>query len=105
MSEGIRSGGELDSFELTIQNAGNGTYQQGFRESGYPDQQTVAPRKYRREDLLDHFILADHDLMQFVHHHVMVTFEFLQKFVKVAFFGSQGISILSRGSGLTDSKC
>ena len=60
MSLGMRSGRELDPVEREVQRLGDGLHHQRLREARHPDEQRMPARQHRREDPLDHVVLA-HD--------------------------------------------
>ena len=91
MSEGIRSGvnwmrlnwmSRIRARVLTIR---------VLARPGHADQQAVSAGEDGGEDLLDHLVLADDDLLQFFLHQFAVLGELLQYVAKTARFnGGQG---------------
>ena len=74
--EDLRSGdvgrhevrGELDSLEREIENFGERRYQKGLRETGDADEKGMGPAEDRDQELFDHFVLADDDLVELAPH-------------------------------------
>ncbi len=62
---GHQVGGELDALEAHVEHLRDRADHQGLGQPGHADQQDVAAREDRREDLLDHILLTDDDLAQF----------------------------------------
>ena len=79
--------GELDPFERDVQNLGQRTDHEGFGQPGHAYEQAVASGKDGGEDLLDHFVLADDDLLQFLLHQPAVLAELLQNVSQAARLG------------------
>ena len=92
---GHQVGGKLNSLEFTVKNPGNRTDQQRFGQPGNTYQQAVSTGENRSQNLLNDGVLSNDDFMQFFHHDIVMTFQFLQKIIEIAFFVSQGYSILS----------
>ena len=59
-------GRELDAVELERQRVGQRADQQRLGQPGHADQQAMAAGEQRDEQLLDHFVLADDALADFV---------------------------------------
>ena len=87
MSDGIRSGvnwmrlnwmSRMRASVLTIKRLG---------QPGHADQQAMPAGEDGGEDLLDHVVLADDDLLQFLLHQPAVLAELLQDVAETARFG------------------
>ncbi len=62
MSEGIRSGRELDAPELEAERLRDGAHHQRLGGAGHAGDQAVAADEERDQDLVEHLLLADDDL-------------------------------------------
>ena len=65
MSEGIRSGRELDAFEVHVENASQGGDQDRLGGAGRAKEHAMATGKEAGQDLLDRLVLADNYLLDF----------------------------------------
>ena len=84
---GHQVGRELDTLEVQIQNARQRADHQRFGQAGHAFQQAMSTRKDGGEDLFDHFILTDDDLLQFFLHHFAMLAELLKHLSQIALFG------------------
>ena len=62
MSDGIRSGVNWIAAERQVQRVGQRADHERLGQARHADEQAVAPREERDEQLLDHVLLADDDL-------------------------------------------
>ena len=83
-------GGELDPLELGVENLGDRADDKRLGQPGHADQQAMAAREDRRQNLIDDGVLPDDHLVQFLDHQVVVPLESVEEVVEVAFFGRHG---------------
>ena len=80
MSEGIRSGRELDALERDVENLRDRADHERLGQAGHADQQAVPAGEDRGEDLLDDLALPDDDAAELVEHGDAVGGELVQVF-------------------------
>ena len=59
----------------------------------------MAPRKDRRQNLINHVVLTDDDFMQFLHHHLMVLLKLFEELVKISFLSQGGFPSFTDQAG------
>ena len=82
-------GGELDAFEVQVENPGQCADHQRFGQAGHPFQQAVPPSKDGGEQLFDHLILPDDDFLQLLLHDEPMLAKFLEDVAQIACFCRQ----------------
>ena len=83
---GHQVGRELDPLELDVEDPGQRADHQRLGQARHAHQQAVAAGEDGGEDLLDHLVLADDDLLQFLLHQPPVLAELLQDVAEAAGF-------------------
>ena len=91
---GHQVGRELNPLELQIENLRQRADDERLRQPGHADQQAMPAREDRREDLLDHRILPDDDLLQLALHEQPMLPKLLQHIAQIARLGRR------RGGGV-----
>ena len=86
---GHQVGRELDPLELNVQDLRQGADHQGLGQPRHAHQQAVPAGENGGEDLLDHVVLADDDLLQFLLHQPAVLAEFLENVAQTARLGGR----------------
>ena len=87
MSEGMRSGVNWNPVEAHVENSSQRADHQRFGQTGYAFEQTVAPGEDGSEQLLDDFVLPNHDFLQLLlHQHAMLP-KLLQDVSETTLFG------------------
>ena len=81
---GHQVGRELNPLELQVENLGQRADDERLGQPGHADQQAMPAREDRREDLLDHRVLADDDLLQLALHHQPMLAKLLQHVAQIA---------------------
>ncbi|MDB5384567.1 MAG: hypothetical protein JWM11_213, partial [Planctomycetaceae bacterium] len=86
--------GELNAFELHVEDFGDRADQQGLRQPRHTLEQAISDGQDGRQNLLDDTILTDDDLMQLFGHQIPTTFELRQKILetRLLFSGQDGLS-------------
>ena len=102
MSEGIRSGVNWIRLNCDVEDPGQRADHQRLGQARHADQQAVAAGEDGGEDLLDHLVLADDDLLQFLLHQPAVLAELLQDVAEVSGFGVDIGANRGSGSGVGD---
>ena len=113
MSRGHQVGRELNALEADVENPGQRADHQRLGQPRHALQQAMAAGEDRGEDLLDHLVLPDDDLLQLLLHELPMLGELLQNIAQAPLFdggptrsgcgiGShQGGSARLRGSGFS----
>ena len=68
MSDGIKSGRELDTVEFEIENIRQRADEQRLGQARHADQQTMTPGEEGDQDFFDDLVLADDDLANLADH-------------------------------------
>ena len=116
MSDGHQVGRELNALEAHIENPGQRADHQRLGQARHALEQAMPARKNRGEDLLDHLVLADDDLLQLLLHELAMLGELLQNIAERFGFGrrcgghgvearARGRARASYGSGLGAGNC
>ena len=77
----------MNPLELQIENLRERADDQRLRQPRHADQQAMPARENRREDLLDHQILADDHLLQLALHEQPMLPKLLQHIAQIARLG------------------
>ena len=77
-------GGKLDALELNVQNLRQGADHQGLGQPRHAHQQAVPAGENGGEDLFDHVVLSDDDLLEFLLHQPAMLAEFLENVAQTA---------------------
>ena len=92
-------GRELDAAEVDVEDFRERANHQRFRQAWHADQEAMPSGEDGGEKLLDHLVLADDDLLQFLLHQAAVLAELLEDVSETSGFGGRhrGFLPLLRG--------
>ena len=94
---GHQVGRELDALEADVENPRQRADHQRLGQARHAFQQAMAAGEDGGEDLLDHVVLADDDLLQFFLHQLPMLAELLENVAETAGFCRAGTAGAGRG--------
>ena len=101
---GHQVGRELNALEADVEDPGQRADHQRLGQAGHAFQQAMPAGEDGGEELLDDFVLADDDLLQFLLHELPMLAELLQDVAETALFCGHLIPV-SRPASIKRGRC